>query len=152
MGLCEDRLGSGFAGLVRPSYPHMLVEDRGVWSRWLEVHGAVVGRCWYDVHVGEAVPVPVGLGPEIEAVSLGVTRKRIDVVALVGGVYWVVEVKPYGSQTALGQVLNYSRLFTLEFGPEKMVQPVVVCCAVDPDLAADFGRFGVRVEEVGYGT
>jgi hypothetical protein len=96
--------------------------------------------------------VPVGVLPQMEAVALGVSRKRIDVVAKVEAAWWVIEVKPYASQTALGQAVSYVRLFAQEYGVAGPVVPVVVCCAADEDLREDFRRLGVRIEEVGYGA
>jgi hypothetical protein len=145
-----SELGPGYEPLVMAWFPHMLPEDRVVWARFLTAGRVRPERIWYDVHVGVAVPVPSDLPEEIRRVSLAVTRKRIDLVCLVGGRYWVVEVKPYASFTALGQILGYARLLSAEYEVPGPVDPVVVCSAVDADLVDDFQRFGVSLEVVGY--
>jgi len=144
-------LGDGFPGTVRTSYPHMLAEDRVIWTRFLERYGGEVTRCWYDVHVGRAVPLPPEVGPEYLAVVEGVTKKRIDAVVLWRGRYCVVEVKPYAGFTALGQALAYTRLFRVEFATVREVVAMVVCGKVDVDLVDDFALHNVEVVQVGLG-
>ncbi|MBA7710129.1 hypothetical protein ES703_119061 [subsurface metagenome] len=89
--------------------------------------------------------MPEGAGAIEQQVAMGVSRKRIDVVAGVGGGFWVVEVKPLASMLALGQVLSYTRLFKQEFAPVGEVWPVIVCDAVDEDLLDEFDAAGVAV-------
>lgn len=138
-------LGEGQVAEVMPTYPHMLWQDRGVWTRFLETEGHRIKRVWYDVHVGEAVDTGPDGDELVRRVSRGVTRKRIDVVARVGGGYWVIEVKPFGGMVALGQVLVYTRLFVAEYVVDGSVVPVVVCDRVDPDVMGDFEAAGVGV-------
>jgi hypothetical protein len=143
-------LGPGFEGRVGPYYPHMLSEDTIVWSDWLRVNPGRLDRVWYDVHVGVPVRVPNDLPPEILAVSRGVTRKRIDVVASAGKEFWVIEVKPCCNFTALGQIQVYRRLFLAEYDVGLPVVGVCVCANVDVDVADDFEMAGIRVEAIGF--
>lgn len=140
-------LGEGQAPVVMPHYRHMLYEDTAVWTRFLEGEHPLLRRVWYDVHVGSRVAVDYGSAAWLGRVSAGVTRKRIDVVAAVGGGYWVIEVKPFGGMVALGQVVTYSRLFAAEYAAGQTVVPVVVCDHVDPDCMDDFEAAGVGVFE-----
>ncbi|MBA7533039.1 hypothetical protein ES705_25274 [subsurface metagenome] len=131
-----------------PHYPHMLAEDTLVWSKYLADPVHRITEVWYDVHVGKPVP---GLDPSDKLgmrIASGITRKRIDVVARVGGGLWVVEIKPFASMLALGQVLSYTRLFVEEYRPDEEVRPVIVCSAVDADLLDEFEAMGVVVIEV----
>jgi len=138
-------LGLGQKPIVMPSYPHMMAEDTDVWSKYLADPVVPIKEVWYDVHVGGAVEVPGGPESLEGRIAAGITRKRIDVVCRVGGGYWVVEVKPYGSMLALGQVLSYSRLFAADYRPDGEVIPVVVCLNADPDLIDEFETAGVLV-------
>jgi len=136
-------LGPSMKPMVMPSYPHMMAEDTEVWSKYLAAPVAPIKELWYDVHVGESVGLPAGAADIDYKIARAVTRKRIDVVCRVGGGFWVVEVKPYANQVALGQVLNYTRLFIVEYRPEGEVWPVVVCDNADRDLLDDFELLGV---------
>jgi len=128
-----------------PHYPHLLAEDIDVWSKYLVKPIAPILRVWYDVRVGKALE-PVLRGDSLgRRIAAGITRKRIDVVAKVGGGYWVVEIKPYASMLALGQVVSYHRLFVEEYRPDGETWPVIVCNAVDEDLLSEFDAMGVAV-------
>lgn len=78
-------------------------------------------------------------------VAAGVSRKRIDVVCLVDSDFWVVEVKPYASMLAVGQVISYARLFAKEYLRSGRVMPVIVCDNKDEDLLDGFGELGILV-------
>ena len=128
-----------------PAYPHMMAEDTEIWSKYLAAPVITIKEVWYDVHVGGQVK---GIDPSDvmgNKIAAGITRKRIDVVAEVAGGLWVIEIKPFGSMLALGQVLSYARLFAIEYRPVLVVQPVVVCASVDEDLLDEFGAQGVMV-------
>lgn len=131
--------------IVMPSYPHLLAEDTEVWTAYLQDPIAPISEVWYDVHVGAIPELPEGATVLDKKVAAGIYRKRIDVVCQVGGGFWVVEIKPFGSFLALGQALSYTRLFIAEYRPDGEVWPVVVCNNVDPDLVDDFAAAGVAV-------
>lgn len=138
-------LGVSQKPIVMPAYPHMLAEDTAVWTKYLQSPLVLIKEVWYDVHVGKQVE---GLDPSDilgQRIAAGITRKRIDVVARVGGGFWVIEVKPRANMVALGQVLTYSRLFIAEYRPEGEVWPVIVCDSADEDLVDEFDELDVAV-------
>lgn len=138
-------LGFGQKPMIMSHYPHMLHEDVAVWTRFLEKMARVINRLWYDVHVGQPV-IPDDRESTIqEKVAAGVTRKRIDVVASIGGEFWVIEVKPVAGMAALGQVYAYNRLFTIEYDTFRPTKPVVVCDVLDADVGISFEELGVMV-------
>ena len=123
----------------------MMAEDIEVWTKYLQDPIAPIKAVWYDVHVGTFVLPPPGASQIEKQVSFGVTSKRIDVVCHVGGGYWVVEVKPYASYLAMGQVLNYARLFAAGYEVDGLIIPVIVSNDVDPDILPDIDALGVGV-------
>lgn len=141
-------LGRGQKPIIMTHYPHLLMEDTAVWSAYLAAPVAPIKKVWYDVHVGQGMPLPVGASDIVKRIAAGVSRKRIDVVASVGGGYWVIELKPFGSMLALGQAISYSRLFIRDYKPDGEVWPVVICSEVDTDLIDDFEASGVVLIKV----
>lgn len=136
--------------MITPHYPHMLAEDTDVWTRYLKDPLVPIKEVWYDVHVGGGIKVG-NYASEIEKrVAAGITRKRIDCICQVGGGYWVVEIKPFGSMLALGQVLSYFRLFVEEYEPTGEVWPVLICDQADPDVTDLCEDLGVGVIETGF--
>lgn len=138
-------LGHSQKPIVMPHYPHMLQEDRRIWTEFLQSEVVEIKEVWYDVHVGKSVPLPLGSTDMEQRISDGLTRKRIDVVCHVGDCFWVVEVKPRASMTALGQVLTYTRLFMGEFAMVDEVVGVIVCNEIDEDLIYMFEEQCVQV-------
>lgn len=138
-------LGNGYKPLIRSHYPHMMVEDTVVWTKFLEVWAKDVSELWYDVHVGTPMSLPGGEDGRLQKVADGVSKKRIDVVCRVKAGFWVVEVKPYANMYALGQVLSYRKLFIEEYNVALETTPVIVASGCDPDLANQVDDFGVLV-------
>jgi len=140
-------LGLSQRPIIMPHYPHMLSEDIEVWTRYLTNPISSIVEVWYDVHVGGGIKVGDQADALTQKIALGVGRKRIDVIARVGGGFWVVELKPYASMAALGQIITYSRLFIEEYHPIGEVWPVIICNDFDDDCTADFDALGVIVIE-----
>lgn len=138
-------LGPGCKPVLRPHYPHMLQEDNSVWTKFLTTDADRIKELWYDVRVGASVLLALDASDVERRIASGLTRKRIDVVCKVGGGYWVVEVKPYASMLAIGQVISYTRLFALEYAAGGQIIPVIVCDAFDEDLVDEFDELGVLV-------
>jgi len=138
-------LGPGQRAVIRPHYPHMMVEDTEVWTKFLKSEFVKIKEVWYDVRVGMQVLVGDGSDDVVNRISAGLTRKRIDVVAAVGGGIWVVEVKPYANMYAVGQVMTYVRLFVKEYISPGTVIPVIICDEFDEDLIDELDELGVFV-------
>jgi len=123
----------------------MLGEDTLVWTRFLESGDFQVKEVWYDVHAGQPVLSTLGLDSMQQRIADGITRKRIDVVAIVGNIYWIIEVKPIAQHFAIGQVLVYEGLFVKDYEPALETWPVIVCDKVDGDVIPECERLGVVV-------
>lgn len=138
-------LGPGQKPIVMPHYPHMMAEDTAVWTKFLKSKTVEIRRVWYDVRVGLSVLRFVGSETLEARIAAGLTRKRIDVVAAVGGDFWVIEVKPRANMYAIGQVLVYTRLFGQEYVSTGQLISVIVCDTSDEDLDDEFEDLGIIV-------
>lgn len=116
-----------------------------MWTRFLKEQQFGIKEVWYDVHVGVDVLGAGAVDALSGSISRGLTRKRIDVVASVGGGYWIIEVKPRADMQAIGQAIVYSRLFVREKKPDGLVIPMVVCDEVDEDIVSFIDDLGVAV-------
>lgn len=141
----REQLEQGRQPFMRPHYPHFLAEDNKVWSTFLEQNFELLQQVWYDIRVGKPVELPDDSSDMEKRIALGLTRKRIDVVATSGGNYWVIEVKPFAGMLALGQVISYARLFAMQYRVRGRVIPVIVCDEADDDLLGSFEELGVMV-------
>jgi len=132
-----------------PHYPHMMREDTVIWTKFLQTTKTKIKEVWYDVHCGQAVVLGMDSTDRERRVAAGVTRKRIDVVAAVGGGVWVIEIKPYANMFALGQIMTYVRLLKKEYSLPGEALPVIICNNVDPDILDEIDDFGIFVITVG---
>lgn len=130
---------------IMPHYPHMMNEDREIWTKFLEQGYFEIEKVWYDVHCGLGLPVPGGIGSVEYKISQGVTRKRIDVVCTVKDEIWIVEIKPHANMKSLGQIITYQKLFQEEYKTKLKVVPVILCWTMDPDIAPILSNIGVRI-------
>lgn len=77
------------------------------------------------------------------------TEKRIDAVGFNGDGITVIEVKPRGGASALGQVLVYRDLYREKEKPALPLAALVVCNYIDADVRLSALRFGVSFLAVG---
>lgn len=123
-------------------------EDSEIWGDWLRCCPLEGVEWCYGVRVGWAVEASAE-GSGLEGVlSRELLAKRVDAVGRQGNVVWVVEVKPVGSMSALGQALTYGWLVGCGVREGVEVVPAIVCRRADPDVVGVCGRVGVVVWEV----
>ncbi len=134
--------------IVMTHYPHMLAEDTAVWTRYLRSPVILIKEVWYDIHVGRQTKTAGGPGTLEARIAAGISRKRIDAVCRVDGGYWVVEIKPFGSMLAVGQVVSYARLFVQEYRLDDEVRAVIICDQADEDVILLCEDLGVIMIEV----
>ena len=109
-----------------PKYPRLSKFDSEIWEQFIKTHPNHYYKVAYDVLVGNGAILQVGdLDPYQKDFNL-LTRKRIDVVGFKNNQIDIIEVKPRASSTALGQSLNYTRLFKDEYKQNIKVEPVII--------------------------
>jgi hypothetical protein len=123
----------------------MLINDELVWTLFVESGDFDIEVVWYDVHVGKPVDMPAGFDVMQLRIAKGITRKRIDVVAIIEGRYWVIELKPLCMHYSIGQVLVYTSLFIKDYEPRLETWPVIICNKIDEDVIPECERLGVVV-------
>lgn len=136
-------LGPAQKPIVMAHYPHMLMEDAGVWTNFLKAGSVVITRVWYDVRVGSMVFTGPAMDEMTMRIAAGLTRKRIDAILEVEGNTWVVEIKPYANMYAVGQILTYVRLFEQEYSYPGELSAVLLCNDYDEDLIEELEEFGI---------
>lgn len=142
-------LGLAYVPKVQNRYPHMLQEDIIIWRRFVENGDYLPDVVWYDVHCGSSMRLENDMADWMTQMSLGISRKRIDVIGRVGRDFWIIEIKPAATYDAFGQVLFYADQFQKDYEPVGQVVPVIVTDLVDPDILSLCNEVGVLVFEVG---
>jgi len=142
-------LGKYYRAELGLKYPHLMPEDRKIWTRFIDNGKYIPDKVWYDIRVGMAVELPSGQPEWMTKFAEYSTRKRIDMVWFMGGRYWVVEAKPRAGVVALGQVIFYGVAFEAEYQPTEPVERAIITDIVDEDLISIFDALGIVCFEVG---
>lgn len=129
--------------IIQQNYPHMLSEDTETWTQFLRSGKKVIDEVWYDLHVGKGLDLGIDEKESIQNMANALYKKRIDVIARVGSVLHIVEIKPFGNMVALGQALSYSRMFKQEYSSSGKITPTICCLNVDDDILDDLSTFGI---------
>lgn len=128
---------------------HLSGTDKKVWTRALEL-GVADGRAeFYDVPVGNGAKLRREESDTVDRGWGSLTAKRIDVVTVGDDGAWVIEVKLGTSSTCLGQLINYRRLFRMQYPEQPLARMVAVVATTDQDFLTTFAEEGIYVCEVG---
>lgn len=145
----ESEFGKGnvraLLALGRSPFPHLSVLDTAVWKRFLRTEEAAQWRWRYDMRLGNGAFGKVLVDDDLAPAWAALTAKRVDCVGVRGSDVALVEVKPIGSMSALGQILTYHSLFLDKKKPTGSVTPWVVCGRADADVVNVFAAYGVRL-------
>ena len=107
-------------------YPHMFQEDIAIWERFLDGFAGNYNGFDYDVKVGTSTPSPVNTPPKYVHMTGTLSKYRIDVVGYKDSQIEIIEVKPAGSLSAIGQIQGYVELYKRDFSPSLPVKGVLV--------------------------
>ncbi len=127
------------------TFVHLLPKERVIWGRFLPTIASDAIRVDYDVHLGRGNPIPPGTPEAIRQQALATTRKRCDAVVLYPESIVIYEVKERCGMSALGQLVNYKRLYEQEKSPALPVAMAVVCERIEPDISESFDEQGIEV-------
>lgn len=120
----------------RGHFQQMSLEDRLIWSRWLDTHGTRFDCYAYDVAVGGLDCDDDTLGEQYRRMWRYCTAKRIDVLAMKAGAPTIIECRYQAGVSAVGALLVYRHLFT-EHNPHL---PVPALLLLTDQIAPDTER------------
>jgi len=127
------------------TFIHLLPKEREIWARFLPTIQFDAIRVDYDIHLGKGNPVPPGTPEYVRQQAQATTRKRCDAVAWFSESIVIYEVKDRAGMSAVGQLLNYKRLFVEEYKPALSVRMAVVCDRLEPDVLGSYEEAGIEV-------
>lgn len=100
--------------LFNQLFKHLRSDEIAVWLRFLSKFPDRFTDFDYDVRVGPGVNLPPETPENIKKMALGLSQKRIDVVAKGVEGLTLVEVSPNAGGDSVGQLLVYKALWELE--------------------------------------
>lgn len=133
-----------YAPEKRHKYPHMLPADVALWERFLERYGHEFAGFDYDLHVGGRIQRQSEWTEETFSMASALTAKRIDAVGYKLGETWIIEVKPEGGVTSVGQLVTYQILYISKFAPIVPLVCALVCSNILEDELAVMEHMGFK--------
>ena len=124
----------------------MKPEDIAVWERYISKNPARFESVDYDFRVGTGAEVDPNHPEEMQRDHTILTQKKIDAVAYVGSFVYLIEVKPIADMKALGQILTYHKLYTVDNPQELAVRKMIVCGSIERELEPIFAENNIFVE------
>lgn len=126
-------------------YPHMLPEERRIWSKFITGKERNYLKLTYDLHLGYGVFPPYDASPQLKAVIESTSKKRVDAIGESVNQITIFEVKPRGGMSAMGQLLTYKDLFIKEYHPSKPIKLALVCERLEPDVSSTLQANGIEI-------
>lgn len=119
--------------IKRRKYPHMIGDDREIWSRFIEKFPERFETVDYDFRVGQGIAPDPDWPDYIKRDAIALTQKRIDALAWNGENPTIIEVKKRVGLSTLGQILGYLQLFIDVYKKIEKPKLLVVCETIGRD-------------------
>jgi hypothetical protein len=131
--------------VVAKYYPERTSNESTVIRDYLNAHGAEFEHIGFSVRVGQSLtPDPTHM-IGIQKSTIYSSRKRIDIVGIVGDRHTLIEAKSRVEPSALGQILTYRKLYLEDTPGVRDVRLVVIGRYSDHDTVSSLQAHGVDV-------
>jgi len=132
----------------RGQYPHMSKRDGQVWEAFLRIHADRFDAFAYDVALGGIVHDLPGF---TDADRLGYqynTALKIDAVGQTPEEFWIIEVRPEATVSAIGSALVYAMIAERDEVFDGPLVPTVLCNSMQVDCQWAAQQLGIQVIQV----
>ena len=124
-------------------YPHMFPLDKIVWNKFLAKYSGQYLNFKYDVTCGmTSENMPDWNESTIKDKEI-LSKLRIDAVGETPGFFDIIEVKPRGNMSGIGQLLTYQNHYIKEYQPTKPTRKILVCEEIDPNIIELCNQYGI---------
>lgn len=127
---------------IPPGIPAL---DFLVWQNYRDMSSRMFAKLYFNVRVGDPVQVDESLPPEIKAMAVALSRRRIDVVGETHDGWNLIELKYDASTEALGQVLTYQALWLLDPPDSRPISLTIVTHNSNRDIVLACRYYNVRL-------
>jgi len=126
-------------------YPHLRAEESKIWDRFIEKNPQFFTEVIYDARVGESRDYSDYPEDKIREDLEYLSKKRIDVIGLIGDDVYVIEVRPKANLSAVGNALGLAELFRDVAPTYKIIIPAIITDEILPDMPELCRRMGVKL-------
>jgi hypothetical protein len=118
----------------RQTFPGLMPQEVAVLREWLRIHESEYDSFDYNVRCGVGSDPGPTYDAKMRQMSLDITRKRIDAVAIKGSDVTLIEVKKRATLSAVGQIVAYRTLWNADNPLRPASRLLLVASAFDPDV------------------
>ena len=118
------------------TFSHLAQKEKVIWQRFMARNHEWAELVDYDICCGTKDRVPAGTRVETEEDWSYLRSWKIDVLAIKGGIHFVIEVRPSADLGAIGGILNKAIMYQREHPGLPEVEPVLITDLERPDMRA----------------
>lgn len=114
-------------------YPHMGPADVVLWERFISQFPDAYDTVQYDVKIGTVPEFVAEHEDEAMRAQAPLYQRKIDVIGYKADQIDIIEVKPRGGLSAIGQVDGYRDIYMRDFSPPVMPKAILITDRTDVD-------------------
>jgi len=126
-------------------YPHLRAEESKIWDRFIEKNPKIFEEVIYDAKIGKSRDYSDYPEDKIREDMEYLSKKRIDVIGLIGDDVYVIEVRPKANLSAVGNALGLAELVRDVTPVYKIVIPTIITDEILPDMPELCHRMAVKL-------
>jgi hypothetical protein len=126
-------------------YPHMSPADTEIWNRYIDANPDAFDLVAYDVAIGGGAEFDTVVSPATGGDAARLYQRRIDVFARKRNQYFVIELKPRASTSAIGQVAGYRELLKRDHPEYTGASAIIITDTLLPDMQFLAAPVGVEL-------
>ena len=130
------------------SYPGMSVEDTATWNQFIVQYPNFCRHVHYNVRVGKGAYYSPNTPPNYQKMISDLSMLRIDAITIHSDIIRVIEVKPRGTTTAVGQLITYDQLLREKFAQLPPTQKTLVCITCPQDIVSTLHSNGIELYQL----
>lgn len=119
--------------------------DFAVWNEFVKRWGDRVGRWALEVPISRGLELSGELEDWQRKMVQSITTHKIDFIIEWGRVFYMGEIKPRGSISALGSALIQWQMANKMYRFDKLTRPAVICATISPILLPIAAQNGIVV-------
>ena len=123
----------------------MLPREVLIWRTWLTTHEREYDSFQYNLRIGPGYDPGPAWPDNLRLMAIANSQKRLDAVAWQGNLVTLIEVKDRAGASALGQLLTYYPLWSLQHTDVPRAKMLLISNRIQPGIDTAAAYHGVSV-------
>lgn len=123
-------------------------KDVLVWETFISENPEAYDQVEYNIRVGTGIKYIPETQYQLQNMATKLSQMRIDVVGYKNGTIELIELKPIGGATLIGQLVTYPILYKQTFEISYLPKSKGICFYSSPDIKYVAKQLNVEIKEV----